>query len=63
MSVTSDRHALRELMRYVKDTLKDRPSSVNGVGEITLGGCVDPNLRVWVAGPALNRYDLAKPTC
>ena len=59
MSVTSDRHALRELMRYVKDTLKDRFSSVTGVGEITLGGYVDPNLRVWVAGPALNRYDLA----
>ena len=59
MSVTSDRHALRELMRYVKDTLKDRFSSVTGVGEITLGGYVEPNLRVWVAGPALNRYDLA----
>ncbi|MEK7796734.1 MAG: efflux RND transporter permease subunit, partial [Pseudomonadota bacterium] len=59
MSVTSDRHALRELMRYVKDTLKDRFSSVTGVGEIKLGGYVDPNLRVWVAGPALNRYDLA----
>jgi hydrophobe/amphiphile efflux-1 (HAE1) family protein len=59
MSVTSDRHTLRELMRYVKDSLKDRFSSVIGVGEITLGGYVDPNLRVWVSGPALNRYDLA----
>ena len=59
MSVTSDRHALRELMRYVKDTLKDRFSSVTGAGEIVFGGYVEPNLRVWVAGPALNRYDLA----
>ncbi|MBI3778275.1 MAG: efflux RND transporter permease subunit, partial [Gammaproteobacteria bacterium] len=59
MSVTSDRHSLRELMRYVKDTLKDRFSSVTGVGEITLGGYVEPNLRVWVAGQALNRYQLA----
>ena len=59
MSVTSDRHTLRELMRYVKDSLKDRFSSVAGVGEITLGGFVEPNLRVWVSGPALNRYDLA----
>jgi len=59
MSVTSDRHELRELMRYVKDSLKDRFSSVVGVGEITLGGYVDPNLRVWVSGPALSRYDLA----
>jgi HAE1 family hydrophobic/amphiphilic exporter-1 len=59
MSVTSDRHSLRELMRYVKDSLKDRFSSVTGVGEIVLGGYVDPNLRVWVTGQALNRYDLA----
>jgi len=59
MSVTSDRHTLRELMRYVKDSLKDRFSSVGGVGEITLGGYVDPNLRVWVSGPALSRFDLA----
>jgi HAE1 family hydrophobic/amphiphilic exporter-1 len=58
MSVMSDRHATRELMRYVKDSLKDRFSSVSGVGEITLGGYVDPNLRVWVSGKALNRYDL-----
>ena len=59
MSVTSDRHAPRELMRYVKDTLKNRFSSVTGVGEIAFGGYVEPNLRVWVTGQALNRYDLA----
>jgi hydrophobe/amphiphile efflux-1 (HAE1) family protein len=58
MSVTSDRHSPRELMRYVKDTLKDRFSSVTGVGEIAYGGYVEPNLRVWVSGAALNRYDL-----
>jgi hydrophobe/amphiphile efflux-1 (HAE1) family protein len=59
MSVTSDRHQPKELMRYVKDTLKDRFSSIAGVGEITLGGFVEPNLRVWVSGQALNRYELA----
>jgi HAE1 family hydrophobic/amphiphilic exporter-1 len=59
MSVTSDRHTPRDLMRYVKDTLKDRFSSVTGVGEILLGGYVDPNLRVWVSSQALSRYELA----
>jgi HAE1 family hydrophobic/amphiphilic exporter-1 len=59
MSVTSDKHTPRELMRYVKDTLKDRFSSVTGVGEIAFGGYVEPSLRVWVAGQQLNRYDLA----
>ncbi|MBI3561192.1 MAG: efflux RND transporter permease subunit [Gammaproteobacteria bacterium] len=59
MALTSDRHSPRELMRYVKDSLKDRFSSVSGVGEILYGGYVDPNLRVWVHGNALNHYDLA----
>ncbi len=59
MSVTSDRQSPRELMRYVKDTLKDRFSSVSGVGEIVLGGYVEPSLRVWITGSALDHYDLA----
>jgi HAE1 family hydrophobic/amphiphilic exporter-1 len=59
LSLTSNRHSLRELMRYVKDTLKDRFSSVTGVGELGYGGYVDPNLRVWVSGKALSSYDLA----
>ncbi|HYM48382.1 MAG TPA: efflux RND transporter permease subunit, partial [Burkholderiaceae bacterium] len=59
MSITSETHPTRELMRYVKDTIKDRFSSVPGVGEITLGGYVDPNLRVWVSGRELNKYELA----
>jgi hydrophobe/amphiphile efflux-1 (HAE1) family protein len=59
MSLTSDRHSPRELMRYIKDVLKDRFSSVSGVGEIAFGGYVEPNLRVWVSATALNRYELA----
>jgi hydrophobe/amphiphile efflux-1 (HAE1) family protein len=59
MSLTSDKHSLREMMRYVKDTLKDRFSSVPGVGEILFGGYVDPNLRVWVSGRKLDHYELA----
>lgn len=59
MSVTSEHHSVRELMRYVKDTLKNQFSSVTGVGEIAFGGYVDPNLRVWIARDKLNRYDLA----
>ncbi|MFL6711942.1 MAG: efflux RND transporter permease subunit [Sulfurifustis sp.] len=59
LALSSDRHAPRELMRYVKDVLKDRFSSVEGVGEILLGGYVEPNLRVWASGRALNKYELA----
>ena len=59
MSLTTDRHSLRDMTRYVKETVKDRFSSVSGVGEILFGGYVEPNLRVWVSSPALNRYELA----
>jgi hydrophobe/amphiphile efflux-1 (HAE1) family protein len=59
LALSSDNHEPRELMRYVKDVLKDRFSSVSGVGEITLGGYVDPNLRVWISGRELNKYELA----
>jgi len=58
LSITSDKHTVREMMRYTKDTLKDRFSSVSGVGELAFGGYVEPNLRVWVSSKSLNRYDL-----
>jgi len=59
VSLTSTKHERREIMRYVKDSLKDKFSSVPGVGELALGGYIDPNLRVWVSGDALRRYELA----
>ncbi len=59
LALSSDRHTPRELMRYVKDILKDRFSSISGVGEILLGGYVDPNLRIWVSGRELSKYELA----
>ena len=59
MSVTSDTMSLPDLMRYVKDVLKDRFSSLPGVGEILFGGYVDPNLRIWVSEKSLNHYQLA----
>src|SRR5258708_17482151 len=38
----------REMMSYVRDHLKDEFTSVPGVGEVVLGGYIDPSLRVWV---------------
>ena len=59
LTLSSDRHTTPEIMRYVKDVLKDKFSSSSGVGEVLLGGYVDPNLRVWVSGRKLNNYNLA----
>ncbi|MBI5415257.1 MAG: efflux RND transporter permease subunit [Candidatus Omnitrophica bacterium] len=48
----------RELMEYVQDHLQDQFATVSGVGEVSLGGFVDPNLRVWVDREKLLQYQL-----
>ena len=45
-------------MIYAPDTLKDQISTIAGVGDVRLGGYVDPNLRVWVDTKKLNHYEL-----
>lgn len=49
---------LKELMDYTHDVLEDKFTTVPGVGEINLGGYVDPNLRVWVNNAKLNALEL-----
>lgn len=41
--------SLPEQMMFARNTLYDNFSTVDGVGDIALGGYVDPNLRVWVS--------------
>ncbi|MGZ3682819.1 MAG: efflux RND transporter permease subunit [Bdellovibrionota bacterium] len=59
LTLESSRFSLRELMLYVNDRVKDQFSMVSGVGDITLGGFVAPNLRIWVKPEELNRYNLS----
>ena len=59
LSLESDRYSRRDLMVYVSDRLKDQFAMVPGVGDLTLGGYVDPNLRIWVDGKKLERYQLS----
>ncbi len=49
---------MRELMKYARDKLKDQLQTISGVGEIILGGYIDPNLRVWVDPQKLIEYEL-----
>ncbi len=58
LSVRSAGFSTKELMTYVRDQLKDRFSTLPGVGEVFLGGYVDPNLRVWISNEKLNRLAL-----
>jgi HAE1 family hydrophobic/amphiphilic exporter-1 len=47
------------MMKYARDYLKDRFTTVDGVGEIFLGGYTDPVLRVRVKPEALKRYNIS----
>ncbi len=58
LSVTSDRLSQKELMTLVRDQVQDRFTTVPGVGDVTLGGYVDPALRVWLSQEKLTQYQL-----
>ena len=49
---------LRELMDYVQNHLEDRFASINGVGEVFLGGLLERNLRVWIDTKKLQEFQL-----
>ncbi len=57
IGITGDRPR-RQLMEYVEQHLRDRFTTIDGVGEVLLGGYVDPNLRVWLDVKKLNAYEL-----
>ncbi|MCX5680161.1 MAG: efflux RND transporter permease subunit [Candidatus Omnitrophica bacterium] len=54
----SGERPLKDLIHYVNETLKDRFTTVPGVGEIRLGGYVDPNLRVWLDAEKMQEKQL-----
>ncbi|MBI3541995.1 MAG: efflux RND transporter permease subunit, partial [Deltaproteobacteria bacterium] len=46
---------LRSLMLFVRDHLRDAVTTVNGVGDVLLGGYVDPQMRVWMDNAKMMR--------
>ena len=57
VALSGDR-PLRELVDYARDHVKDQFTSAPGVGDVTLGGYIDPNVRVWVDRSKLFRHEL-----
>src|SRR5262249_43705501 len=49
---------LRDKCLFVRDHLKDMITTVSGVGDIRLGGYMEPNMRVWVDRVKLAHYQL-----
>ncbi|MBS1962876.1 MAG: efflux RND transporter permease subunit [Bdellovibrionales bacterium] len=58
LGVTTTSMEKRDFMTYVRDNIKDQFSTITGVGDIFLGGYVDPNIRVWVQPDKLTKYSL-----
>lgn len=48
----------REIMEFARDRVKDQLQMVGGVGEIILGGFIEPNLRVWIDRDKLHKLEL-----
>lgn len=50
--------SLSDICRYINEHLRDEMAMVPGVGNITLGGYVDPNLRVWLDADKMARKEI-----
>ena len=57
LALSGDR-SVKDLCRYTNETLKDQFTIVPGVGDIRLGGYVDPNLRVWLDAEKMQQMEL-----
>lgn len=58
LAVSAENMSPRDLMAYVRDNIKDKFLTTDGVADVLLSGYVDPNLRVWVDDKKLNALQL-----
>jgi hydrophobe/amphiphile efflux-1 (HAE1) family protein len=58
LSVASDKLTEPELMLYVKDEIRDKLTTVPGVGNLWTPGFLSPSLRVWVDNQKLKQNAL-----
>ena len=49
---------LRNLALFVRDHLKDTMTTINGVGDVALGGYVDPQMRIWFYNDLMKQKDI-----
>jgi len=59
LALTYDKNDPQFLMKYAKDYLQDRLTTVDGVGELTLGGYTAPVMRVHVRPKDLMKYNIS----
>lgn len=49
---------LRDLALFVRDHLKDMITTVPGVGDVSMGGYVDPQMRIWLNNTKMHEKDI-----
>ncbi|MBX2988918.1 MAG: efflux RND transporter permease subunit [Bdellovibrionaceae bacterium] len=59
LALTSEKNDQLFMMKYAREQLQDRFTTVAGVGQVVLGGYVDPALRIWVNPDRLTYYNIA----
>ncbi|HEY1407282.1 MAG TPA: efflux RND transporter permease subunit [Spirochaetota bacterium] len=48
----------RDLVLFARDFLKDKLATTAGVGDVRMGGYIDPNMRIWLNPTLMNRYQV-----
>ena len=51
--------SLREMILFIRDHLKDTLTTISGVGDVFLGGYVDPNMRIWVNTEKMRQREIS----
>jgi len=59
LSLASTKMSTQEMMLFVKDEIRDKLTTVPGVGNVWMPGYLEPNLRVWVDNQKLKQYALS----
>ncbi len=49
---------IRDLAMFVRDHLKDRLTTISGVGDVMMGGFVDPQMRIWMNNTEMRKREI-----
>ncbi len=49
---------LRKIMLFARDHMKDNLTTIEGVGDVRMGGYVDPNMRIWLNNDKMARNEI-----
>jgi HAE1 family hydrophobic/amphiphilic exporter-1 len=54
----SEHGTIRELGLFVRNHLRDVMTTINGVGDVIMGGYVEPQMRIWLNPEKMRQHDI-----